>query len=350
MESNELNANIAAVGKATTAIEKGMGGAFLQTGTASILKSLVQKSQNLDDTDREQLVAFLSGSSEYAPASGQITGILKTMHDEMDASLAEATAAENAAISAFDALLAAKAKEINALTKAIESKMTRSGELAVELVQLKNDLGDTEEALIADKAFLADMEKNCATKKAEWAEIVNTRNQELLALADTIKVLNDDDALELFKKALPAASFMQVKVSSSSTRALALAEIRKVHRPQLDFIALAIQGKKIGFAKVITMIDEMAATLKTEQNDDDHKKEYCAKQFDLSDDKKKGLERAVSDLETAIADAKEGIASSEVDIEALEAGIKALDKSVAEATAQRKEENEDFQELMASDP
>merc|ERR1740130_1125652 len=193
------------------------------------------------------------------------------------------------------------------------------------------------------------MEKNCATKKAEWAEIVNTRNQELLALADTIKVLNDDDALELFKKALPAASFMQVKVSSASTRALALAEIRKVHRPQLDFIALAIQGKKIGFAKVITMIDEMAATLKTEQNDDDHKKEYCAKQFDLSDDKKKSLERSVSDLETAISDAKEGIARTTEDIAALEATIKATDKAVSDATEQRKEENEDFQGLMASD-
>jgi len=33
----------------------------------------------------------------------------------------------------------------------------------------------------------------------------------------------------------------------------------------------------------------------------------------------------------------------------LEAGIAALDKSVAEATEQRKEENEDFTELMASD-
>merc|ERR1719191_1715505 len=34
---------------------------------------------------------------------------------------------------------------------------------------------------------------------------------------------------------------------------------------------------------------------------------------------------------------------------ALEAGIKALDKSVAEATELRKEENEDFTSLMASD-
>merc|ERR1719353_67570 len=268
----------------------------------------------------------------------------------MSTSLSEATAAENAAISAFDSLVASKTKEINALTKAVESKMSRSGELSVKIVQMKNDLGDTEEALIEDKAFLKDLDKNCATKKAEWEEIVNTRNEELLALADTIKVLNDDDALELFKKTLPgSASFMQVEVSSEATRAKALAQIRNVHSPQLDFIALAIQGRKIGFEKVIKMIDEMVATLKTEQQDDDHKKEYCAKQFDLSDDKKKSLERSKSDVETAIEDTKEGISTTESEIEALKDTIKALDKSVAEATEQRKEENEDFTELMASD-
>merc|ERR1719223_1062740 len=151
------------------------------------------------------------------------------------------------------------------------------------------------------------------------------------------------------KKTLPGASFVQVQVSASSARALALAAIRKVSSPKLDFIALAIQGKKIGFGKVIGMIDEMVVTLKKEQDDDDHKKEYCPAQFDQSDDKKKSLERSVADLETAIADAKEGVATSKADIEALEDGIKALDKAVAEATSQRKEENEDFTGLMASD-
>ena len=119
---------------------------------------------------------------------------------------------------------------------------------------------------------MKDMEANCAKKSAEWEQIVKTRNEELLALADTIKVLNDDDALELFKKALPAASaFVQVKVNAMTVRTRALAMIRTVHSPKLDFIALAIQGKKIGFEKVIGMIDEMVATLKTEQLDDDHK-------------------------------------------------------------------------------
>merc|ERR1719440_842681 len=146
------------------------------------------------------------------------------MHDEMTADYADEMAAEKAAIKAFDELMAAKTKEVNALTKAIESKMTRVGELAIEIVQMKNDLGDTAEALLEDKKFLADLEKNCETKKAEWDVIVKTRNEELLALADTIKVLNDDDSLELFKKTLAAgsSSFMQLTVNSASARARAL--------------------------------------------------------------------------------------------------------------------------------
>merc|ERR1719359_2026935 len=95
------------------------------------------------------------------------------------------------------------------------------------------------------------------------------------------------------------------------------------------------------------MIDEMVVTLKKEQVDDDNKKEYCEKEFDVADDKKKGLERAISDNEKAIAEAEEGIATVTEEIKALEDGIKALDKSVAEATEQRKEENEEFTGLMA---
>jgi len=61
------------------------------------------------------------------------------------------------------------------------------------------------------------------------------------------------------------------------------------------------------------------------------------------------LERSLKDLGTAIDDAKEGIATTQDEIKALGASIKALDKAVADATAQRKAENDDFTQLMASD-
>merc|ERR1711920_759657 len=54
----------------------------------------------------------------------------------------------------------------------------------------------------------------------------------------------------------------------------------------LEFVALALTGKQTakGFGKVIKLIDAMVETLKTEQDDDVNKKEYCAKQFDVADD------------------------------------------------------------------
>merc|ERR1719321_903530 len=128
----------------------------------------------------------------------------------MNKDLAEASAAEQAAIKSYNELMAAKEKEVNALTKAIEEKMVRLGKLQVEIVEMKEDLDDTAKALGEDKKFLANMDKDCATKTEENAANQKLRAEELLALADTIKVLNDDDALELFKKTLPgaAASFV----------------------------------------------------------------------------------------------------------------------------------------------
>merc|ERR1719356_1638619 len=274
------------------------------------------------------------------------------MTDTMNADLATATADENASIKSFEELMAAKTKEVDALTKAIEEKMVRLGDLQVELVEMKEDLDDTGKGLLEDKKFLADLSKNCAAKSKEHEENVKLRSEELVALADTIKVLNDDDALELFKKTLPSASasFMQVQVTMTDQRRQAMAILRaRGNNPQLNFIALALQGKKVDFGKVLKMIDEMVVTLKAEQQSDDDKKEYCEAQFDTSDDKKKSLERSVANLEKAIEKGKEGIKALTEEIKALSDGIVALDKSVAEATEQRKEENADFTELMAND-
>jgi len=356
-EKADDDKDIAAVDKAITAISTGMAGSFLQTSGAQMLKeAMLSKHEFLMEDERQDVLAFLSGSQEYAPQSGQIVGILKQMEDEMKKGAAEAAAAEDASIKTYDVLMAAKKKEVFALTKEIETKLERVGTIGVEIAQMKNDLGDTEEALIADKEFLANLDENCETKKKEWEVVMKTRAEELVALADTIKVLNDDDALELFKKTLPsAASLIQVQIRGKDYRKKALFLVQKVMKsgeqkqPELELLALALKGKKIGFEKVIKMIDDMVTTLKIEQADDDAKKEYCAAAFDEADDKKKGLERAVSDLETAIENVKEDIAKLGEEIDALKAGIKELDKMVMEATEQRKEENEDFKELMASD-
>jgi len=356
--------NLAALGKAIPAVEQGMKGSFLQTTSAVTLRRYTMEKAVLPDETRQELLAFLSGrsSAEYDPQSGQIVGILKQMEEEMDKSLADARQAEEEAIKAYDALMEAKTKEVDALTAQIEKEQTRVGDLGVEIASMENDLEDTQQSLEEDKKFIEELAENCKKKKKEWAGIQKLRQEELVALADTIKILNDDDALDLFKKTLPssAASLMQIQVKASAVRKMALRVIEDARslsgsaknlppRPELDLIALAIRGKKVGFEKVIGLIDEMVANLKKEQIDDDNKKEYCEKQFDISEDKKKELEMSVSDSETAIDEMEGDIEKLTEEIASLSKGIKKLDKSVADATDQRKKENTEYKELKQSD-
>merc|ERR1719326_1985666 len=227
----------------------------------------------------------------------------------------------------------------------------RIGELGVKLAEMENDLEDTKEGLAEDKKFLADLDKNCELKKKEWDEFKKMQAMEQVALADTIKILNDDDALELFKKTLPssASSFMQVQVTATEMKKRAMAALKAGRKadPRLDLIELAMHGGKMGFDKIIKMIDDLVVDLKTEQSVDDDKKKYCLAEFDKAEDKKKGLELDISDLEKAIEDAKETIATLKSEIAALKDGIKKLDKSVAEATATRKEEHDEYVETLA---
>jgi len=355
-------ANIGAIVKAVAALEKGVSGSFLQTGTADALRKIFSDvNHDMPEYDRQQVLSFLSGnpfSQGYASQSGSIIGILKQMGDEMATALAGATHEEEKAIHIYNELMAAKTSEVNALTMRIERKIQKTGELAVSIAQMKNDQEDTVEALAEDKKFLAELGSSCDTKAKEWEERSKTRADELLALAETIKILNDDDSLELFKKTLPgaSASLLEVPERAESVRSRAgqilLQAARRVDRPHstmLGFVELALRGKKIGFEKVIAMIDEMVATLKKEQTDDDSKQLYCSAELDTSDDKKKSLEKSISDTEAAIATAKESIATLAEEIAALTASIKSLDNAVAEATELRKSENADYKELMASD-
>merc|ERR1719330_1743959 len=92
----------------------------------------------------------------------------------------------------------------------------------------------------------------------------------------------------------------------------------------------------------------MVGILGKEQADDNDKKEYCAMQFDESDDRKKALEHENAGEEAAIATAKETMSTLSQEIASLTAGIQSLDKSVADATEQRKQENAECQALIAS--
>merc|ERR1719379_2537639 len=126
---------------AIQAIEKGMGGAALLqfTGPKVVrqLKRALRATQQITDNDRNTVLSFLEGK---APGSGEILGMLKAMKDELTRDLAGLKKNEEAAVAGFADMKASKEKEIEFADESIESKKERVGTLAVEVVQLKDEI------------------------------------------------------------------------------------------------------------------------------------------------------------------------------------------------------------------
>merc|ERR1719238_2339075 len=203
--TGDAKTNVDALTAAIAALEKGMGKSFIQQNKDSVARvaKALSSAQSVDEYEKSEVLDLLQGKEgEYAAGSGEIVGVLKALKDEMDKDLNGAVGDEETAAKSFEDLAAAKKDEIAAASEAIESKTVRSGDLAVSVTTTADDIEDTTSEMKETEAFLANLAATCAEKKKEWAERQAMRAEEISAISEAIKVLNDDDALDLFKKTL----------------------------------------------------------------------------------------------------------------------------------------------------
>jgi len=219
----------------------------------------------------------------------------------------------------------------------------------VSIVQNEGAAKDATRDLEDSQKFLANLAVTCKEKKAEYEERVNLRNEEVAAISEAISVLNDDDALDVFKSSLgkPKASFLQLGNNKQTKAAGLIKKLGAFKNTALNLLAHTITQKLGGksgvdFSSVVKMIDDMVSLLKKEQIDDESHKDYCEAEFDSSEDEQKETERALASVESSISEIKSEIEDLSSKIAALVAENAALDKSVAEATEQRKEEHSDY--------
>merc|ERR1719247_2009146 len=354
--TGDAKANVDALTGAIAALEKGMGKSFIQSNKDSVARVVkaVSSAGSVDDYEKSEVLDLLQGKQgEYMSGSGEIVGILKALKDEMDKDLNGAVGDEETAAKGFEELAAAKKDEIAAASEAIESKTVRSGDLAVSVTTTADDIEDTTAEMKETEAFLANLASQCALKKKEWAERQKMRSEEISAISEAIKVLNDDDALDLFKKTLSLSQtsknvgFIQQKSRSSSVlraRKMVSAMMKKgsMHHAELALIELGLQSRSVDFSKILAMVDGMVKVLGEEQKDDDATKSYCDKEMRKTGNEIKDTTEALESSEAAIDEMTDESATLADEMKRLAKEVKEMDKAVAEATENRKEEHEEF--------
>jgi len=364
-ESTEAKQNIKAIAGAVKALKKGMSQQeFLQTGSAAWLQGLLTVGKPAKAYDREALANFLQ-QGDQSEDPGEIMGILEQMKEDMESDLKEMIKNEAEAVAQFAALNTAKAKEIADTNSAIEQKGMRLASAKVQLVQLKADLKDSQGNLAADQESLGKTKEACMKRDTEYGILKKQFADEKVALAETIKILADDAALDLFRKtaatdgSASAATFLQVGSVSRWRRQQALEMIKKTSAEHPDQPALQLLAKRIastarkgarsnkGFGKIVGLVDGMIKLLEKEASDESMKKDMCEKGLTKNGDAKLSLDNGIKSLSAEIADLQEQLAQVERDMQTLSSDLDALDQTTTAATKQRKLENAAYTEMLS---
>lgn len=358
--SGDTRQYIEAVDKALVALKKGRGGAFLQTSAAKELQHLVNSEMisMLDVAEQQTVTMFLQNKGDYHAVGGEIIGILSNMRDEFDKSLGGIVAQEDEAKANFKQLKSAKEEEIQAATDSIEKKQESGARQGVKEVEARAAADAATKDLADAQEFLVNLKQACADKETEWEARQKQRADEIKAIGEAIEVLNDDDALDIFKKSVdqpeaPAAALLQMNAKRANPR-MRVAAMLKSAKFQSKTVALLAQSaafqlaskQGVDFSKILKMIDDMVVLLKDEQAEDNKAREFGEKTLRDSATEKKETETKIASLNDAIAEFESGIEAQKATIKDKKKEVKQLDKAAAEATETRKKEHAEYEELV----
>eukprot|EP00930_Biecheleria_cincta_P010858 TRINITY_DN11321_c0_g1_i1.p1 TRINITY_DN11321_c0_g1~~TRINITY_DN11321_c0_g1_i1.p1 ORF type:complete len:713 (+),score=204.01 TRINITY_DN11321_c0_g1_i1:87-2141(+) len=324
---------------------------LLQEGTAADLRKLVSE-LDLGELRQRQLLAFCDGREG---GSALVVSVLRTLMEKMQKDFHELMEEENEAARSFGGLMVSKMGEGKAMTDELRVKKERLGEMKLQLIQMKLEMDKTEKARVEDRQFLANLQETCKARSQAWPETVALRNEELQALASTIQMLGSGENRALLKTSLglDELSFLQLPEEDSDRRAAALKGLtdakEALQSPAhgLEFISLAMQGKKVGVDEVKRMVDGLMTHLKSEQTGDEQQQAYCLRQYKAIEDKKTRLKVKHSETTAAMDELEETIGIMKQDMSQMREGIQWLDSSVAEATQLRKNEFAEFKASQA---
>merc|ERR1719156_504984 len=167
---------------------------------------------------KKKVFSFIQEAEEhgsFAPASGEIFGILKQMKESFETNLANSQKEESQAQKDYEEVKTGKEAEIKAATELIDTKSAELATADEKNAQSKEMLEDNRNVLAADTKFLGELKMNCQNIDQEYEERVKTRQMEIQACSKALAFLSSDEAHELFSRTL---GFAQVRSKHQSSR------------------------------------------------------------------------------------------------------------------------------------
>jgi len=350
-------ANLSSVLQAMSAV---LDAASFSSTDLKKLTALMQSKQS-DDGDDEDLGA--PAPKAYKTHSNSIVEVLEDMKDKAEGELSDARRAETNAQHNFNMLKQSLEDKMAADNKDMEEQKAAKIEAEENKAIAEGDLATTEKALAEAQAALADCNRNCMQVATDHAETVKGRTEELAAIAEAKKILEESTggAEGQTYSFLQTSSSSEIKMRARSNLASAdlISLLKRLadehHSTALTQLASRVSAVlKFGatggddvFAKVKGLIQDMIDKLLKEAAEEATEKAFCDEEMAKTKEKKEDLESDIAKLTSKIDIAAARSAKLKDEVKTLQEELAALAKLQAEMDATRTEESAAFVQAKA---
>jgi len=318
------------------------------------LAALVQSQQGSDD---EELGA--PASAVYKSHSSSIFDVLEDLKEKAEGQLAELRKAEGSTKHNFNMLKQSLEDQIEADSKDMDEEKSFKASTEESKAVAEGDLVETVKGLAEDNKALATASSTCMTVAADHEATVNSRNEELAAIATAKKILSETSsgAVSQSYSLLQVSSRLQTRADLANAEVVGL--VKKLARENHS-AALAQLASRIGavvrygaadgddvFGKVKGLITDMISKLEAEAQSESTEKAYCDEELAKTESKKSELQGVIAKLTSKIDLAAAKSAGLKDDVKTLQAELATLSREQANMDSIRAEEKAAFDTAKA---
>jgi len=277
--------------------------------------------------------------------------------------LSDARRAETNAQHNFNMLKQSLEDKMAADNKDMEEQKAAKAEAEEAKAVAEGDLATTEKALAEAQAALAECNKNCMQVATDHAETVKGRTEELAAIAEAKKILEESTggAESQTYSLLQTSSGSKIRMRARTNLANAdlMSLLKRLadehHSTALTQLASRVSAVlKFGanggddvFAKVKGLIQDMIDKLLKEAAEEATEKAFCDEEMAKTKEKKEDLESDIAKLTSKIDVAAARSAKLKDEVKTLQEELAALAKLQADMDKTRAEENAAFVQAKA---
>jgi chromosome segregation ATPase len=290
----------------------------------------------------------------YQSQGGGVVAMLEGLLEKFKGELKAAQEEESNKAHDFDLTVIHLSDTIAKSTSDREEKAAAKASTAAASAKAKGELADTKALLADTEKVLRDMKAEFKSKSATIDENQKVRAGELEALAKAIEIMSSPEVAGSYKKRVnlaQVASFLQTSRTAQQLTAqqkvVAFLQQRAGASHSRSLASLSSQIMASPFAKVITMIEDMLAKLKSEAAAEADHKAWCDEQLKENKLKRNKKTAGVERLTAEVQDLTSTIEGMGQDIETLLKEQSDLTTAMKDATTLREEEKTENLAIIA---